>query len=113
MSDRLGNSIAWHGGIGVRHGCHCAHMLIKDLLHISFFLQQVQNLVIGLFPKLYPPGLVRISFGLQNTTDDVDTLIQTLKYIADNRPAKRVFAAVDQQLRSAALTAETAVFASA
>ena len=66
----------------MRDGCHCAHLLIKHLLHISPLLAQFQGLMLTLFPKLSLPGLTRMSLGLQNSEEDVDTLIHVLGKIA-------------------------------
>jgi selenocysteine lyase/cysteine desulfurase len=82
MSNKVAKKLAEQGGIGVRYGCHCAHMLIKHLLNIPPLLERFQRLIITLFPKLSLPGLTRISLGIQNTKEDLDELIKTLNKIA-------------------------------
>jgi len=39
-------------------------------------------LIVTIFPKLRLPGLDRISFGIENSKEEVDTLIQVLAEIA-------------------------------
>ena len=82
MANRVANELAERGGIGVRYGCHCAHMLIKHLLDIHPLLEQFQGLIVTLFPQISLPGLTRISLGIQNSVEEVDTLIRVLGKIA-------------------------------
>jgi len=78
MADRVAKELAERAGIGVRCGCHCAHMLIKRILDIGPMLQRFQGLIVTLFPRVNLPGLVRVSFGLENSTEDIDELIRVL-----------------------------------
>ena len=78
MPSKVARHLALEGGIGVRHGCHCAHLIIKHLLHISPFLEQFQRLIQILFPKFRFLGVVRVSLGIENTEDEIDTLIRVL-----------------------------------
>jgi selenocysteine lyase/cysteine desulfurase len=82
LPSRVAKELAEKGGIGVRYGCHCAHLLIKRLLNISPFLQQFQGLILSLGPKIVLPGVVRVSLGIENSPEDIDTLIQVLDTIA-------------------------------
>jgi selenocysteine lyase/cysteine desulfurase len=82
MPDRVARELAERGGIGVRYGCHCAHLLIKHLLNVGPRLASFQGLMLNLFPKIALPGLVRVSLGLENSEEDVDTLIHMLGQIA-------------------------------
>ena len=82
LAKAAARDLAERGGIGVRSGCHCAHMLIKRLLHIHPFLERLQGVMLMVFPKLSLPGLVRISLGIENSQTDIDTLIQVLGTIA-------------------------------
>ena len=88
MANRVAKELA-ERGIGVRSGCHCAHLLIKHLLNISPLLAQFQGLMLTLFPRLSLPGLTRMSLGIENTEEDVDTLIHVLGKIA-RRPKNGV-----------------------
>jgi selenocysteine lyase/cysteine desulfurase len=82
MANRVAKELAERGGIGVRSGCHCAHMLVKRLLHVSGPLEQFQRVMLTLFPKLALPGVTRISLGLENSAEDVDTVLHVLNQIA-------------------------------
>ena len=82
MASRVARELAEQGGIGVRSGCHCAHLLIKRLLDISPLLQQFQGVMLTLLPRLALPGLTRVSLGIENTAGDIDTLIDVLGKIA-------------------------------
>jgi selenocysteine lyase/cysteine desulfurase len=88
MANQVAKELAERGGIGVRSGCHCAHMLIKHLLNVSPGLEQFQRVILSLFPHLSLPGLTRISLGIENTPEDVDTLLQVLGKIARQPPAR-------------------------
>jgi selenocysteine lyase/cysteine desulfurase len=81
MPDRIARELAVRGGIGIRFGCHCSHLLIKHLLNVSPMLERFQRLIATLFPKTRFPGLARISLGIQNTEEDVDILISVLDKI--------------------------------
>lgn len=81
MPARVAKELAIRGGIGVRSGCHCAHILIKHILHVPPFFQGFQGVIQKLFPELKLPGLVRVSFGLENSAEDVDKFIQVLNKI--------------------------------
>jgi selenocysteine lyase/cysteine desulfurase len=69
-------------GIGVRSGCFCAHPYILHLLELSSSEANTvrDNMLAG--DKSDMPGLVRASFGLYNTYEDVDTLVEALKKIS-------------------------------
>ena len=55
-ANRVAKELAERGGIGVRSGCHCAHLLIKRLLNIPPLLEQFQGMILTLFPQLSLPG---------------------------------------------------------
>jgi selenocysteine lyase/cysteine desulfurase len=82
MANRVAKELASRGGIGVRYGCHCAHMLIKHLLNIPPLLEKFQHVILFLFPRISLPGLVRVSLGIENDEKDIDTLIHVLDNIA-------------------------------
>ncbi|MBN1658259.1 MAG: aminotransferase class V-fold PLP-dependent enzyme [Anaerolineae bacterium] len=81
MADGVARQLAERGGIGTRYGCHCAHLLIKHLLKIHPLLAQFQGVVVSLFPQISLPGLTRISLGIQNNAEEIDTLLQMLAEI--------------------------------
>ncbi len=76
-------------GIGVRHGCFCAHLLIARLLGMRD--DEVDGLHRALrFGRRPPlPGAVRASLGLDSTHEDVERLARALTAIARHGPAGR------------------------
>jgi len=82
MANRVAQALAERGGIGVRSGCHCAHLLVKHLINIPPVLEQFQGVLLTLFKQLSLPGLTRISLGLENSAEEIDTLLQVLRHIA-------------------------------
>jgi selenocysteine lyase/cysteine desulfurase len=84
LSNQTAKELALQSGIGVRYGCHCAHILVKRLLKIPPSLERFQKLIQTLFPKLRLPGVARVSLGLGNNEEDVDNLIRALRKIAEN-----------------------------
>ena len=78
----MANELAERGGIGVRYSCHCSHILIKQLVGIGPVLKRFQRVIATLFPKIRFPGLARVSFGIGNSEEDVDTLIYIMDKIA-------------------------------
>ncbi|MEI8332969.1 MAG: aminotransferase class V-fold PLP-dependent enzyme [Chloroflexota bacterium] len=73
-------------GIGVRHGCFCAHPLILHLLHIDEAAASAirDDLRAGGHPAM--PGAVRMSFGLGTTEAEIDTAGDALARIAAEGP---------------------------
>jgi len=83
MSDKVAKELSLGGGIGVRYGCHCAHILVKHILGVSPSLERFQKIIARLFPGLRFPGVTRVSFGIENTHEDIDTLIHVVNKIAN------------------------------
>ncbi len=80
--------LAEYGGIGVRNGCFCAHLLVKHLLKIHparAFSANISLVVLPVLTSYLLPGIVRVSFGLENTDSEVDRLIKVLERI-NNTP---------------------------
>jgi selenocysteine lyase/cysteine desulfurase len=89
LPGRVAKELAEQGGIGVRYGCHCAHLLIKRMVHVHPLLEQLQGLILILAPKLSLPGLVRVSFGIENIDEEVDKLILILdRYARQSQAGK-------------------------
>ena len=101
MAGPVAEELAARGGIGVRSGCHCAHLLVKHVLHISPLLEQFQGMILTLFPKLSLPGVVRVSLGIENSTEDIDTLLDELGKI-DRKSKADVGAQMDAFVQAAA-----------
>jgi selenocysteine lyase/cysteine desulfurase len=69
-------------GIGVRNGCFCAHPLILHLLQVDEVeSRRVRDEMVA-NKRDNMPGLIRASFGLYNTLEDVDRLIEALEAIS-------------------------------
>jgi selenocysteine lyase/cysteine desulfurase len=88
MPDRVAGVLAEQGAIGIRWGCHCAHLLVKRVLHIPRPLERIQRVIVTLFPRLSLPGVARVSLGLENTEEDVDRLLEVLSQIKGRRRDK-------------------------
>jgi cysteine desulfurase/selenocysteine lyase len=73
----LGNEF----GIGVRSGCFCAHPYILHLLGLTpEEAREVRRRMLN-GDKRQMPGLIRASFGLYNTLEEVDALAEALERI--------------------------------
>ncbi|MFX0049564.1 MAG: aminotransferase class V-fold PLP-dependent enzyme [Candidatus Hermodarchaeota archaeon] len=89
----VARELAEHGGIGVRSGCFCAHLLVKYLIGIHPVRQLFAKLFMMFIPTLgavYLPGLVRMSLGLQNDENDVQFFLKTLDMINSKKRARIV-----------------------
>lgn len=74
--------LGYEFGIGVRSGCFCAHPYILHLLGLSAQeAAEVRNRMLA-GDKSDMPGLTRASFGLYNSQEEVDALVEALKRIA-------------------------------
>ena len=105
FSNVVADKLAGQGGIGIRYGCHCSHILVKHLLHVSPFLERFQRLIATLFHRVNFPGIARVSIGLENTAEDIDKLIQALGQIARQPravPNKNFKMQMDEFTRNAA-----------
>jgi selenocysteine lyase/cysteine desulfurase len=73
--------LGYEFGIGVRNGCFCAHPYLLRLMKISErdALKIREEMHAG--DRRRVPGLVRISFGLYNTKQEVDEVIDALSAI--------------------------------
>jgi selenocysteine lyase/cysteine desulfurase len=92
----VAQELAERGGIGVRSGCFCAHLLIKRLLNMHPLRARLADLALLLAPRfasLVQTGLVRVSLGLENDLADVDALVHQLDQIA-----RQPRAAIDRQI---------------
>ena len=80
----VADKLAERGGIGVRNGCFCAHLLVKQLFRIHPIRACGANIGLMMMPQLTSvmlPGLVRVSLGIENTESDIDKLIEVLNSI--------------------------------
>jgi len=69
-------------GIGVRSGCFCAHPYILHLLDLTPDQSERAREHVLAGDKSELPGLIRASFGLYNTFEDVDALVEALHRIS-------------------------------
>ena len=87
LHDQLAAILSAEHGIGVRHGCFCAHPLMMELLHVE--QGEADRLIsetkAGGHPAL--PGAARISFGLASSTTDVNAAATALRAISEEGPA--------------------------
>jgi len=81
MPATVARKLALSGGMGVRFGCLCSHLIIKQLSGFTLFQEKFQRLIVKLVPALNLQGIVRASFGIQNTEADVEALVAELKRI--------------------------------
>ncbi|MBL6449557.1 aminotransferase class V-fold PLP-dependent enzyme [Fulvivirga sp. 29W222] len=88
LHNKLAEEMFQKGGIGVRYGCHCSHLLIKHLLDINPVLEQVQRVVLTVSPKTQLPGVVRVSLGVENTKEDIDVLVDVLNRLTSQAKVK-------------------------
>lgn len=117
MANRVAGELAEQGAVGVRYGCHCAHLLIKRLLHVPPALALFQGVIVSAFPQISLPGLTRVSLGIENTAEEIDTLLQVLDKIArqprteTNNPFASKKTEIQRQLDGFARAASQRVYA--
>jgi selenocysteine lyase/cysteine desulfurase len=73
-------------GIGVRHGCFCAHPLMVTLLGIPPAVDAGIRDAVAAGGDVRMPGAVRASIGLGTTPDDLDRLVDAVAAIAADGP---------------------------
>jgi selenocysteine lyase/cysteine desulfurase len=81
MAGKIAAKLAYQGGIGIRFGCHCAHLVVKDVLNFTPFQEKFQKFVLKLLPFITLQGLSRVSFGIHNTEEDADRFVEVLRRI--------------------------------
>lgn len=74
--------LSHEGAIGVRSGCFCAHTYVKELLRVPPDDARRLELQILARDRSELPGTVRMSFGLYNTTEEIDRFIDMIEKIA-------------------------------
>lgn len=69
-------------GIGVRSGCFCAHPYVIHLLKVA--PPEIERFAYDMSrdDRRDIPGVIRISFGIYNSKDEIDVLAEALKAIA-------------------------------
>lgn len=74
--------LSYEAGIGVRHGCFCAHPYVTRLLGVAEVESRRVRDDIKKGNKANIPGAVRISFGFYNTEEEIDQLTDALEKIS-------------------------------
>ncbi|HEX6210541.1 MAG TPA: aminotransferase class V-fold PLP-dependent enzyme [Methylomirabilota bacterium] len=84
--DLLAAALSAEHGIGIRHGCFCAHPLMMRLLRVddAEAHRLADELRAGHHERL--PGAARMSLGLGSTRDDIDAFADALRAIAADGP---------------------------
>ncbi len=84
--DLLAAVLSAEHGIGIRHGCFCAHPLMMRLLRVddAEAHRLIDETRAGHHERL--PGAARMSLGLGSTRADVDTFAAALRAIAADGP---------------------------
>jgi selenocysteine lyase/cysteine desulfurase len=111
MPHQVAQELAERGGIGVRSGCHCAHLLVKRVLGIPPLVERLQGVIVTLFSRIELPGVVRMSLGIENSAEDVDALLEVLGQIA-RQPRPGVERDVRGEMDEFARTAARRVYGS-
>ena len=73
-------------GIGVRHGCFCAHPYLLRLLGLSPAEVAAYREAVLAGDRRTIPGAVRASASLSTSSEDIDRLISALAAIASGDP---------------------------
>lgn len=79
--ETISKILSYEAGISVRSGCFCAHPYVQKLLDLTN--EDIQNHINNHISKL--PGMVRLSFGLYNTIEEIDFLTKILYKIIKNK----------------------------
>jgi selenocysteine lyase/cysteine desulfurase len=74
--------LGYEFGIGVRSGCFCAHPYVLRLLGIDRERAEAVRKSILSGDRRQMPGMTRLSFGLYNTTEEIDRLLEALAIVA-------------------------------
>ena len=83
-------------GIGVRNGCFCAHPYLLHLLGLSHEESETVRHNILADDRREMPGMVRVSFGMYNTAEEVDVFVDAVERIARGK----VYGRYEQDARS-------------
>jgi len=115
VSFSVGKKLALHSGIGVRVGCHCAHILVKHVLGVGPGLERFQRIMQTMIPSVSFPGVVRVSLGIENTKEDIQALLTGLNQISTKNTNQAVGSSsrsVNRMLSDYSATCKEKVFGS-
>jgi selenocysteine lyase/cysteine desulfurase len=96
--------------IGVRSGCHCAHLTVKRMLAVPPWAERIQGVIVTVLRRFELPGVVRVSLGIENSERDVDALIHALRGIARQPKAGPSNKEVQQQMNQLSEAAAQRVY---
>ena len=65
----------------MRNGCFCAHPYLLHLMGVQEGQSKLVRQQILSHDRRFVPGMLRISFGLYNTVEEVDALVEGLDCI--------------------------------
>ena len=111
ISHTVARKLAARGGIGVRAGCHCAHLTVKRMVGVPPWAERLQRLILIVLRRFELPGVVRVSLGLQTSEEDIDTLIHVLGGIARQPKVGASEKAVRQQMDASCTASAGRVYA--
>ena len=84
----VANELAQRAGIAVRHAAFCAHPYVRRLERQNFDISEACK---------PPAGMVRVSFGIYTTEEDIDLLIHIVNKMAERRPMYADIAALARE----------------
>lgn len=84
---QVNHLLADQAGISVRNGCFCAQPYVSRLLGVS----DKERYELMLHPERPQPGMVRVSFGLYNTEEEVDEFLTFMQKICETRNKLRKY----------------------
>lgn len=90
IPSKFAKELTLRRGIGIRSGCHCAHLTVKRILNIPHYIERIQWFIQTLFPKFKFAGVLRISFGLENNENEVEELVDVITEIQANGTYNKV-----------------------
>jgi selenocysteine lyase/cysteine desulfurase len=82
----VASALGWESGVGVRSGCFCAHPFVSQILGIDDLARKDMIARVTSGDRRDMPGLVRMSFGLYNTEEEVSYACDELARIAADGP---------------------------
>jgi selenocysteine lyase/cysteine desulfurase len=78
-------------GIGVRHGCFCAHPYLMRLLGLGSDEITANRRAVRAGDRTNLPGAVRASAGINTSADDVDRFLRAVAAIAAGQPSPMAY----------------------
>ncbi len=83
--DIVGRALADYFNIHVRTGCFCSHPQVERLLNLpENSVRDIQSAFLRGDDVLIP-GMIRASFGLYTTKEDIQRLVKALRWVIENR----------------------------